>query len=128
VSRVLLRSFVNVLFWVLSTSYLDEVEFERWLRSALRTLESAKRDLEFGDYNWACFKAHQVAENLPRNPIERLDLVEDCVKSHSRVEPVLITLEELNKLKNKNPAVIEVFTRGLVLVDDLKLTSQHNQR
>jgi len=61
VSRVLLRSFVNVLFWVFSTSYLDEVEFERWLRSALRTLESAKRDLEFGDYNWACFKAHQVA-------------------------------------------------------------------
>jgi hypothetical protein len=61
VSRALLRSFVNVSFWALSTSYLDKVEFERWLRSALRTLESAKRDLEFGDYNWACFKAHQVA-------------------------------------------------------------------
>lgn len=43
-------------------SYLDDVEFERWMRSALKTLESAGRDLEFGDYNWACFKAHQAVE------------------------------------------------------------------
>jgi len=42
--------------------YLDISEFDRWLRSALRTLESAKRDLEFGDYNWTCFKAHQTVE------------------------------------------------------------------
>ena len=42
--------------------YLDVSEFDRWLRSALRTLESAKRDLEFGDYNWTCFKAHQTVE------------------------------------------------------------------
>jgi HEPN domain-containing protein len=43
-------------------SYLDEGEFERWMRSALRTLESARRDLNGGDYNWACFKSHQAAE------------------------------------------------------------------
>ena len=43
-------------------SYLDEGEFERWKRSALRTLESARRDLDGGDYNWACFKSHQAAE------------------------------------------------------------------
>jgi len=43
-------------------SYLDEEEFERWMRSALRTLESARRDLDGGDYNWACFKSHQAAE------------------------------------------------------------------
>jgi hypothetical protein len=42
-------------------SYLDEGEFERWMRSALRTLESARRDLDGGDYNWACFKSHQAA-------------------------------------------------------------------
>jgi len=29
---------------------------------ARRTLESARRDVEGGDYNWACFKAHQAAE------------------------------------------------------------------
>jgi len=42
--------------------YLDEGEFGRWMRSALRTLESARRDLEAGDYSWACFKAHQAVE------------------------------------------------------------------
>lgn len=31
-------------------------------RSSLKTLESARRDLDHGDYNWACFKAHQAAE------------------------------------------------------------------
>lgn len=28
---------------------------------ARRTLESAARDVEGGDHNWACFKAHQAA-------------------------------------------------------------------
>jgi len=41
---------------------LDENEFSRWMRSSLHTLESAKRDLRFDDYAWACFKAHQAAE------------------------------------------------------------------
>ncbi len=41
---------------------LDEAEFNRWIESAKRTLESARRDLQHGDYNWACFKAHQAAE------------------------------------------------------------------
>jgi len=41
---------------------MDEQEFSRWIRSAERTLESARRDAEAGDYNWACFKAHQAAE------------------------------------------------------------------
>jgi len=47
---------------VLATAYLDEGEFSRWMRSSLRTLESARRDLEAGDFSWACFKAHQTAE------------------------------------------------------------------
>lgn len=41
---------------------LDEGEYRRWMLSARRTLESARRDLEVGDFNWACFKAHQAAE------------------------------------------------------------------
>ena len=43
---------------------LDHSEFNRWMESARRTLESAKRDARYGDYNWACFKAHQVAEKV----------------------------------------------------------------
>ena len=40
----------------------DEREFERWVRSAWATLDSARSDIEGGFFNWACFKAHQVAE------------------------------------------------------------------
>ena len=41
---------------------LDENEYERWMKSAKHTLRSAKADRKGGDYNWACFKAHQAAE------------------------------------------------------------------
>jgi len=41
---------------------MDEEEFERWLRQAEHTLASAKGDLADGDFDWACFKAHQAAE------------------------------------------------------------------
>jgi len=40
---------------------LDNSEYSRWMESARRTLHSARGDLERGDYNWACFKAHQAA-------------------------------------------------------------------
>ncbi len=45
---------------------MDCVEFSRWLVMARRTLESARRDAESGDFNWACFKAHQAAESAAR--------------------------------------------------------------
>ncbi|GLV49137.1 DNA-binding protein [Thermus sp. LT1-2-5] len=41
---------------------LDWEEFARWLAQARHTLDSATRDLERGDYDWASFKAHQGAE------------------------------------------------------------------
>jgi len=41
---------------------LDEKEFDRWIRSSIKTIESSKKDLELGEYSWACFKAHQAAE------------------------------------------------------------------
>ena len=41
---------------------LDEEEYERWMSMAKMTLRSARRDLEGGDYNWACFKSQQAAE------------------------------------------------------------------
>jgi HEPN domain-containing protein len=40
----------------------DRVEFERWMKQAKRTLESAVRDKDAGDFNWSCFKAQQAAE------------------------------------------------------------------
>ena len=41
---------------------LDKEEFERWLKQAFYTLESAKRDREAHDYAWACFKAEQAGQ------------------------------------------------------------------
>ncbi|MEM0348267.1 MAG: HEPN domain-containing protein [Zestosphaera sp.] len=32
-----------------------------WLRQALKDLEHAKKSFEVGDYEWACFAAHQAA-------------------------------------------------------------------
>jgi HEPN domain-containing protein len=40
---------------------LNEREFNRWIKSAKHTLESAKVDKDNGFYNWACFKAQQAA-------------------------------------------------------------------
>ncbi|MGB9660351.1 MAG: HEPN domain-containing protein [Nitrososphaerales archaeon] len=41
---------------------LDETEYLRWIISSKRTLNSARGDLDRGDYNWVCFKAQQSAE------------------------------------------------------------------
>jgi len=41
---------------------MDESEFVRWISFSKRTLDSARGDLERGDYNWACFKSQQAAE------------------------------------------------------------------
>ena len=35
---------------------------EDWLRQAERNLTHAERSLELGDYDWACFAAHQAGE------------------------------------------------------------------
>lgn len=33
-----------------------------WFRQALKDFEHAKRSIEMGDYEWACFASHQAAE------------------------------------------------------------------
>ncbi len=33
-----------------------------WMRQAEKDLSHARRDLEDGDYEWACFSAQQAAE------------------------------------------------------------------
>ncbi|MGQ9530538.1 MAG: HEPN domain-containing protein [Candidatus Bathycorpusculaceae bacterium] len=40
----------------------DETEYKRWMSQAEHSLESSKRDMEVGDYDWGCFKAQQAAE------------------------------------------------------------------
>ena len=40
----------------------DRDEWERYLKQGVRNIESANGDMAEGDYEWACFKAHQAAE------------------------------------------------------------------
>lgn len=48
-------------------------EWERYLRQAEHTFTSAQRDKEAGDYDWACFKAHQAAELVIKGRIRSSD-------------------------------------------------------
>ena len=45
-----------------------------WLRQAVRDLEHAKRSMEFGDYEWACFAAHQAAEKAVKALYQKLGI------------------------------------------------------
>ena len=42
--------------------FFDSEEYERWMKHAERTLQSAYGDLSSEFYNWACFKAQQASE------------------------------------------------------------------
>jgi HEPN domain-containing protein len=43
-----------------------------WLRQASKDLEHAKRSVELGDYEWACFAAHQAAEKAIKALYQKL--------------------------------------------------------
>jgi len=58
--------------------------FEDWFRQAVRDLEHAKRSLEFGDYEWACFAAQQAAEKAAKALYQYLG-VEAWGRSASRL-------------------------------------------
>ncbi|MEM4455249.1 MAG: HEPN domain-containing protein [Thermofilaceae archaeon] len=64
-----------------------------WLRQALHDLEHAKRSLEAGDYEWACFAAHQAAEKAVKALYQKLGVE---VWGHS-VSRMLASLPEEHK-------------------------------
>ncbi|MEB3289987.1 MAG: HEPN domain-containing protein [Leptolyngbya sp.] len=41
---------------------VKQQEWQRYTKQAQHTLASAQRDQNAGDFDWACFKAHQAAE------------------------------------------------------------------
>ncbi|MEM3446135.1 MAG: HEPN domain-containing protein [Candidatus Korarchaeum sp.] len=43
-----------------------------WLRQALRDLKHAERSIELGDYEWACFAAHQAAKKAVKALYQKL--------------------------------------------------------
>ena len=76
-----------------------------------------------GDFNdWSDIDVLIVAENLPKNPLERLGLVDECLRLFPRVEPIIITVDEFARRKDRDPAVKEATQLGIVLVDELELS------
>jgi len=45
-----------------------------WLRQATRDLEHARRSVELGDYEWACFAAQQAAEKAVKALYQKLGI------------------------------------------------------
>ena len=45
-----------------------------WLRQALKDLEHARKSIEFGDYEWACFAAQQAAEKAVKALYQKLGI------------------------------------------------------
>jgi predicted nucleotidyltransferase len=62
-----------------------------------------------------------VKGSLPKSPLERLDLVEDCLAKAPEIEPVIITLEEFKVLLKKNdPLVVGALKEGVLLIGNLQ--------
>ena len=53
---------IIIVFPLSRSMMLDEEEYEKWMSMAKKTLKSAERDLNGGDFNWSCFKSQQAAE------------------------------------------------------------------
>lgn len=43
-----------------------------WLRQALKDLDHARKSIDLGDYEWACFAAHQAAEKAVKALYQKL--------------------------------------------------------
>ena len=73
-----------------------------------------------GDFNeWSDIDVLVVTgRRLPRNPLRRLEPIDECLRLSPRVEPLVLTLEELERsLEKRNPAVVEAVERGILLAD-----------
>ncbi len=80
-----------------------------------------------GDFNvWSDIDVLVITrEVLPENPVQRLDLIEECISEYPVVEPVIITVEELIRRKN-NPIIREALERGVVVYDSLGGVKEHS--
>jgi len=78
-----------------------------WLRQAIRDLEHAKRSIEFGDYEWACFAAQQAAEKAVKALYQKLRvevwghsisrMLNSLPKEHKPSEDLIDKAKELDR-------------------------------
>ena len=75
-----------------------------------------------GDFNeWSDIDLLVVcSRELPKNPIERLSLVEECLSLSPRIELVILSVDELRRqLAKGNPLVVEAVERGVEVINTL---------
>lgn len=71
-----------------------------------------------GDFNeWSDIDVLIIVDNkLPKNPIKRIDLIIECLFKYTKIEPIILTYEEFEKLKiRKNPVIEDVENFGIKL-------------
>ncbi|RLE57219.1 MAG: nucleotidyltransferase domain-containing protein [Thermoprotei archaeon] len=76
-----------------------------------------------GDFNeWSDVDVLIVVDgDLPRSPVKRLELIEGCLLMCPRVEPIVVTLSEFERMRVKrNPIVVEIERCGIDLLKLLK--------
>ena len=100
------------------------VKAERFARCAAERLAPAAAILygsfSRGDFNeWSDLDVLIVTgKRLPPNPLRRLDAIEDCLRATPEAEPLILTLDELEKsIERCNPAATEALTQGTLLAD-----------
>ncbi len=77
-----------------------------------------------GDFNvWSDIDVLIVTDAaLPSNPLRRLDAIEECLLIANDIEPIILTINEFrDRLRKRDPVVVEAVERGIVVLDELKL-------
>jgi len=76
-----------------------------------------------GDFNeWSDIDVLIIAKELPQNPLERLNLIDTCIRKYPRVEPILVTVNEFIRMRHKSPTILEALEKGIKLIDMLNIS------
>ncbi len=63
--------------------------------------------------------------NLPLEPHYRIDLILECIKKFPEVEPVILTIREVEeRYRKSNPLILEALDQGIYLLDGLGLKNK----
>ncbi len=104
---------------------------EQALREAIEFVRCVSRKLKIvhawlygsyarGDFNeWSDVDVLIVVEDdLPARPVDRLSIIEECLERYPSIEPVVVTVKEFEKMRQKrNPIVVDVEHHGVNLLE-----------
>ena len=71
-----------------------------------------------GDFNiWSDIDVILIVDSPPESPLKRLDTIKDCLLKYPSIEPIIIGLQDYERLKKKNnPIVVEIERYGVKLL------------